>query len=90
MAKRRAVAVRSSLGEAVAWKRRHDALLDVLNAILLAYGQGDERRLPVSNAYHGMPRRPIITEPLRGDAFIVYLGPSPQEDRDGANVDQAG
>lgn len=77
--KRQAVSTRSAAGEARSWKRRHDALADVVNAILLAYGHGPERRLPVSNAYHGLPRRDIITEPINAGAFIVYLAPSKED-----------
>lgn len=52
---------------------KNNALLDVLNAILLAHGQGPEKRLAVSNVYYkGQPRRQIAMEQL-GDRFVVYL-----------------
>ena len=65
---------RAAAGEVKAWKDRHDALLTVLNALLYAYGDGPEKRVPVSNAYLGQPRRPVVTEPMGGQRFIVYLG----------------
>lgn len=68
-------ALASAMGEARSWKVRHDALLTVLNAILLAYGEGPEKRLAVSNAYVGAPRREVRAEPMERDRFIVYLLP---------------
>lgn len=68
--------------EAAAWKGRHDALLTILNAVLLAYGDSsDERRLSIANeVYYGQPRRNVAVLPL-GRRIVVYLEPAPaQED----------
>lgn len=71
--RKRSATLASLAGEARSWKERHDALLTVLNAILLAYGDGPEKRIVVTNAYVGQPRRGVATEPIGTDRFIVYL-----------------
>lgn len=63
----------SSRQAAMALSDKNNALLDVLNAILLAHGQGPEKRLAVANVhYKGQPRRQVAMEQL-GDRFVVYL-----------------
>lgn len=79
MSPKRSVARRSSAD----WKAKHDALLDVLNAILLAHGSGEERRLVVGGGYVGQARREVAVERVPGileGSLVVYLAPSSKED----------
>lgn len=61
------------------WHERHDALLTVLNAILLAYGNGPDGRLRVVDHYVGQPRRDVSVEPV-ADGILVRLAPVKKED----------
>ena len=63
----------SSRSESIRWKDRHDALMDVLNGILNAKGDGPEKRMAIGDAYFDAPRRPVIVEPMQG-RVVVYLG----------------
>lgn len=64
---------------AASWQKRHDALLTVLNAILLAKGDGPQHRLAVANVfYEGVPRRNVAVEQV-ADRIVVYLEPSKEE-----------
>ena len=66
----------SVAGEVARWKDQHDALLTVLNAILLAYGSGPEARIAVANAYYrGAQRRNVRTEQML-DGILIYLEPT--------------
>lgn len=83
-AERRVRARRAS----VPWRERHDALLAVLNALLLAHGQGPNSVMVVSGAYVGKPRRNVLTEPRPGTfgGFIVYLESVPEaSEKEGAS-----
>lgn len=69
----------AAASEAAAWRERHDALLDVLNAILLANGG----RMRIGNGYVGQPRRHVAIEPVTDGGIIVILegfAPSAKED----------
>lgn len=67
--------------EAANWKAHHDALLSVLNAILLAYGQGPQGRVAVARSvYEGRRRRNVAVESL-GDRIVVYLEPVIEEEQ---------
>lgn len=62
-----------SKSASIEWKERHDALLTVLNAVLLAKGDGPDRRLAIGDAYYaGQPRRNVVVEHFPG-RIIVYL-----------------
>jgi len=58
----------------MAWREKHDALLTVLNAVLLAHGSGPDGRLRVVDHYTGRPRRNVAVEPV-SDGILVYLEP---------------
>ena len=61
----------SAAGEVRSWKARHDALLDVLAAILLAKGDGRDKRLAIAHVYYtGRQRRPVVVEDL-GNRLVV-------------------
>lgn len=68
----------SANAEAAKWKAKYDALLVVVDAILLAYGQGPQHRLAVADAFYvGRPRQNVAVESLH-DRVIVYLEPAPE------------
>ena len=63
--------------EAERWRQKHDAVLTIVNAILLAYGDGEQHRMAIaSSVFTGKPRRNVAVESL-GDRIVVYLEPSP-------------
>lgn len=64
---------RAAHAEAQSWQGRYTALLDVMNAVLYAYGQGDQHRLAVAHKIlRGMPRRNVAVEEL-DDRIVIYL-----------------
>jgi len=65
----------SAAGEARSWKGRHDALLDVLAAVLYARGEGPDHRLAVAHVhYRGRKRRPVVLEDLGNRLVIRFEG----------------
>ena len=56
---------------------QHDILLTVLNAILLAYGEGPDKRLAIANAYYNGHQRREVDIINHGDRIIVRLVPLP-------------
>jgi len=53
---------------------KNDDLLDILNAVLLAYGEGPDRRLAVAREYTiGQLRRQIGVKGLPGGGFVIHL-----------------
>lgn len=63
----------SAHAEAARWKLSHDALLDVLNAVLLAHGQAPDGRLAVAHVYYkGRQRHPVIVESI-DDRIVIRL-----------------
>lgn len=69
----------SGLNEARIWRDRYDALLNVVNAILLAKGDGPQHRLGIANVfYEGQRQRQVAVEAL-GDRIVVYLEPVKEE-----------
>lgn len=51
---------------------QHDALLDILNGILNAKGDGPQKRLAIGKPYFDAPRRTVAVE-ATGDRVVVYL-----------------
>lgn len=75
MTRRRTVLRAISHGDADYWKGQYESILDVMNAVLLAYGEGPQHRLAVSNRYYlNQKRRELAMEAL-GDRFVLYLEP---------------
>lgn len=88
MTSRQARSLAGVTAELARTKAKMDSLLDVINAVCLAYGNGPECRIAVSNAYVGKRRREVIIEAMRGERFIVYLAPVTQEEPDGDAQDR--
>lgn len=57
-------------------KKQNNALLDTLAAILLAYGNGPDSRLAVSNSYVGVKRRPVVVDPMLDGKIVVRFAPA--------------
>lgn len=64
--------------EAGFWRVRATTLLDVLNAVLWAYGQGPEHRLAISREMAtAAQRRPVHMEEAEGGHYVLYIEPEP-------------
>lgn len=55
----------------VAEQEKVNATMDVLGAILHAYGEGPDKRLAVAAAYLDQPRRPVVVDGLEGGRIVV-------------------
>lgn len=62
---------------------QRDALLDVLAAVLYAYGTGPDCRLPVAADYVGRDRRPVVADPMPGGKLVVRFDTAEEEESDG-------
>ncbi len=61
-------------------KEVDSALLDVLNAILLAHGNGPDCRLSIAKAYYvGRQRRNVVLEELPDRIVVRFERPSAEE-----------